>query len=184
MRRFCPPPSCIKLRQIAIDEISIGKGHRYVTIVLDLKSGAVVFVGEGKGAEALERFWAIGSGARRCTSRRWPPICSPAYICAVLDSSCPTPCRSSTTSTSSNSLTTASLTCGGNSTTNTEPPPTSWAETILKGTRWLLLENPENLDPEAPGKPRPAGSGSGTQSTPGPGLLRKEDLAAALAPRR
>src|SRR5271166_5635748 len=45
------------LQQIAIDEISIGKGHRYVTIVLNLLSGAVVFIGEGKGADALKPFW-------------------------------------------------------------------------------------------------------------------------------
>ncbi len=44
------------LRLIAIDEISIGRGHRYLTVVLDLESGAVVFVGDGKGTEALEPF--------------------------------------------------------------------------------------------------------------------------------
>ena len=33
--------------QIAIDEISIGSGHRYLTVVLDLESLAVLFVGEG-----------------------------------------------------------------------------------------------------------------------------------------
>ena len=50
-------PKLHKLKPIAIDEISIGKGHRYLTIVLDLKIGAVVEVGEGKGAEAREPFW-------------------------------------------------------------------------------------------------------------------------------
>jgi transposase len=42
---------------IALDEISIGKDHEYLTAVLDLMSGAVVFVGDGKGAEALLPFW-------------------------------------------------------------------------------------------------------------------------------
>jgi transposase len=55
-KRFAAP-SLKALRRIAIDEISIGRGHRYLTVVLDLHSGAVVFVGEGKGAEALEPFW-------------------------------------------------------------------------------------------------------------------------------
>ena len=55
-RRF-GKPKLKKLKQIAIDEISIGKGHRYLTVVLDLISGAVVFVGDGKGAESLEPFW-------------------------------------------------------------------------------------------------------------------------------
>src|SRR5947209_17350476 len=55
-RRF-GKPKLHKLKQIAIDEICIGKGHRYLTVVLNLLSGAVVFVGDGKGAEALEPFW-------------------------------------------------------------------------------------------------------------------------------
>ena len=62
-RRF-GKPKLKRLRQIAIDEISIGKGHRYLTIVLDLRSGAVVFVGDGKGAEALVPFWRRLKGAR------------------------------------------------------------------------------------------------------------------------
>src|SRR3954470_21773164 len=45
------------LRRIAIDEIAVGKGHRYLTVVLDLDGGAVVFVGDGKGADALKPFW-------------------------------------------------------------------------------------------------------------------------------
>ncbi|MEA3222181.1 MAG: helix-turn-helix domain-containing protein [Thermodesulfobacteriota bacterium] len=44
------------LRLIAIDEISIGKRHNYLTIILDLETGAVVFVGDGKGSDALDPF--------------------------------------------------------------------------------------------------------------------------------
>ena len=55
-RRF-RRPKLKHLKQIAIDEISIGKGQKYLSIVLDLKSGAVIFVGSGKGTEALEPFW-------------------------------------------------------------------------------------------------------------------------------
>ena len=53
---FAKPP--LKgLRHIAIDEISTKKGHKYLTVVMDLQSGAVVFVGDGKGADALNPFW-------------------------------------------------------------------------------------------------------------------------------
>jgi transposase len=55
-RRFAKP-KLKHLRAIAIDEIAVGKGHRYLTVVMDLESGAVVFVGDGKGADALEPFW-------------------------------------------------------------------------------------------------------------------------------
>ena len=50
-------PKLKHLKQIAIDEICIGKGHRYVTLVMDLKSGAVVHVGAGKGGDSLLPFW-------------------------------------------------------------------------------------------------------------------------------
>jgi transposase len=55
-RRYSKP-KLKHLRRLAIDEIAIAKGHRYLTVVLDLDSGAVVFVGDGKGAVALKPFW-------------------------------------------------------------------------------------------------------------------------------
>ena len=50
-------PKLKNLKEIAIDELAIGKGHKYITLVLNLRSGVVVFVGDGKGAEALVPFW-------------------------------------------------------------------------------------------------------------------------------
>ena len=41
------------LKLIAVDEINIDKG-RYLTVLVNLKTGAIVFVGEGKGSDALE----------------------------------------------------------------------------------------------------------------------------------
>ena len=57
LRRRFAKPKLKRLRQLAIDEIAVAKGHRYVTVVMDLKTGAVVFVGDGKGADALKPFW-------------------------------------------------------------------------------------------------------------------------------
>ena len=67
-------PKLKHLRHIAIDEIAIAKGHRYLTVVMDLESGAVVFVGDGTGADALEAFWKRlrPAGPR---SRQWPWTC-------------------------------------------------------------------------------------------------------------
>lgn len=50
-------PRLKNLRQIAIDEIYLGKRTKYLTIVLNLETGAIVFVGQGKGAAALDPFW-------------------------------------------------------------------------------------------------------------------------------
>ena len=67
---------------IAIDEISIGAGHRYLTVVLDLTSGAVIHVGQGKGGDALLEFW---KKLRRSRARIQAVATdmSPAYIDAV-----------------------------------------------------------------------------------------------------
>lgn len=45
------------LRILAIDEIAVKKGHRYMTVVLDYSSGRVVWVGNGRKAETLEEFY-------------------------------------------------------------------------------------------------------------------------------
>jgi transposase len=82
-RRF-GTPKLHKLREIAIDEVAIGKGHRYVTVVLNLLTGAVVFVGDGKGAEALEHFWKRLRRARAKVAAVATDM-SAAYIRAVRD---------------------------------------------------------------------------------------------------
>lgn len=50
-------PRMKDLKRIAIDEIATKKGHKYLTIVMDLESGAVVYVDKGKGSDALDSFW-------------------------------------------------------------------------------------------------------------------------------
>jgi transposase len=53
------------LRILAVDEISIKKGHRYLTIVLDYVSGGVVFVGKKRKAKTLEKFFNKLNGKQR-----------------------------------------------------------------------------------------------------------------------
>ena len=50
-------PDLNGLRILAVDEISIRKGHRYLTLVLDYLSGRVVFVGKDRKAETLMQFF-------------------------------------------------------------------------------------------------------------------------------
>jgi transposase len=82
-RRF-RNPDIRKLERIAIDEISIGKHHKYLTVVLDLKTGAVVYVGDGRGADALDPFW---KRIDRCKVKLTAIAIdmSPSYIAAVLE---------------------------------------------------------------------------------------------------
>ena len=45
------------LRILAVDEISLRKGHNYLTIVLDYETGRVVHVGKGRKAKTLTGFF-------------------------------------------------------------------------------------------------------------------------------
>jgi transposase len=50
-------PDLNGLRILAVDEISMRKGHRYLTVVLDYLSGRVVFVGKDRKADTLMQFF-------------------------------------------------------------------------------------------------------------------------------
>src|SRR5206468_12507563 len=55
-----------QLRWIGVDEVSWTGGRRYFTIVADLESGRVVWIGDGKGREGLLPFLrALGPKGRR-----------------------------------------------------------------------------------------------------------------------
>ena len=45
------------LRILAIDEIALKKGHRYMTVVLDYLTGRVVWMGEGRDKNTLDAFF-------------------------------------------------------------------------------------------------------------------------------
>jgi transposase len=139
-KRFARP-KLKRLQQLAIDEISIGKGHRYLTIVLDLRTGAVVFVGEGKGAEALQPFWKRlkGSGANvkavaidmsaayiRAVSENLPEaaiVFDRFHIVKLLNKKIADLRRSLYRKAASDG-----------------------DKKLIKGIHWLLLKRPENLD--------------------------------------
>jgi len=50
-------PDYNNLRILAVDEIALRKGHNYLTVVLDYISGRVVFIGKGRKAKTLKRFF-------------------------------------------------------------------------------------------------------------------------------
>lgn len=141
-RRFSHP-KLKKLKQIAIDEISIGKGHRYLTLVLDLKSGAVVFVGNGKGADALEPFWRTLNRSQARIEAVATDM-SPAYIQAVLT-------HLKGTALVFDHFHIIKLFNDKLSDLRRKlyhEAKDLMQKDVIKGTRWLLLKNPENLDPK------------------------------------
>ena len=134
-------PKLKEIRQIAIDEITIGKRHQYLTVVLDLNTGAVVFIGDGKGSDALEPFWKkIKSSHAKIEAVAMDM--SPAYISTVTDH-----LKMATIvfdhfhviKLFNDKLDEFRRKLYSEATTALE-------KRVLKGTRWLLLKNPENLD--------------------------------------
>ena len=57
LRRNVPKEETLrKLRYLGIDEVSVRRGHRYLTTVVDLERGRVVYIGEGRRTDSLEPF--------------------------------------------------------------------------------------------------------------------------------
>lgn len=57
LHRHYGNPDFKGVRYIGIDEFAVAKGHIYKTIVVDLETGRVIYIGDGKGVESLKAFW-------------------------------------------------------------------------------------------------------------------------------
>ncbi len=141
-RRF-GKPRLSGLKYIAIDEISVRKGHKYLTLVMDLKSGAVVFVGDGKGAEALKPFWARLKRSR-AKLKAVATDMSNAYIASVLENVPGVPLvfdHFHVVKLMNDKLTEIRRRLY-------HEQKDTMGRDVLKGSRWILLKNPENLNAE------------------------------------
>ena len=143
LRKKFARPKLRKLRQIAIDEVHVGRGGRFATIVLDLDTGAVVYVGKGRGVEAVRPFWRRLRQAR-AQVRAVATDMAGGYIAAVrefLPEAVHVFDRFHVMKLYNEKLSDfrrevhASL-------------PGKLQRQVLKGTRWLLLKNEEHLDEE------------------------------------
>jgi transposase len=72
------------VRRLAIDEIYVGKKGRFLTLVIDLESGRILWVAKGRGKDALRKFWRR---VRRARVKIEAVACdmSAAYWSAVLE---------------------------------------------------------------------------------------------------
>lgn len=59
LKRHYSPPSLEGVDSIGIDEFAVRKGHVYKTIVVDLKTGRILYVGDGKSEQSLKKFWKL-----------------------------------------------------------------------------------------------------------------------------
>src|ERR1035438_4421703 len=77
-------PRLKDLKHLSIDEIYLGRRRKYYTLVLDLDSGRIVWVANGRGGDALRKF----GRARRCSRAKIKAVAmdmSAAYWAAVAD---------------------------------------------------------------------------------------------------
>jgi len=133
-------PKLKHLRRLAIDELYIGRAG-YLTLVLDLDSGRVVFVGHGKGAAALGPFWKRlrASHARIqavAIDMNW------GYVNAVakhLPNAAIVFDRFHIVKLFNEKLSDLRRELHREATNKLH-------KAVLKGTRWLLLKNPDHLD--------------------------------------
>lgn len=140
-KRFSKP----KLRDIkylAIDEISIAKGHKYLTVVMDLQAGNIVYVGQGKDAEALDPFWKrlrrskakikaistdLGAAYIKAVKKHYPNvklITDHFHVVKLMNDMLSNLRRDLF-----------------------NKAKTQHEKKVLKGVRWLLLKRAENLNP-------------------------------------
>lgn len=129
------------LKYIAIDEVCVGRPRKFLTIVMDLLSGAVVYVAKGKRGDALKAFWTKLKRSK-AQIRAVATDMGRAYVAAVL-----------------NHLPKADLVLDhfhvikwfNEKLTTLRRALYEQADRMgrqtLRGVRWLLLKNPENLRP-------------------------------------
>jgi transposase len=147
-RRYAKP-KLKHLKAIAIDEIAVASGHRYLTLVMDLESGAVVFVGDGKGADALKPFWKRlrPSGAKIEAVAMDMSGAYQAAVRANLRKAVIVFDRFHVVKLFNEKLSDLRRELYREATEMQH-------KEVLKGTRWLLLKNAENLDEEKDEKVR------------------------------
>ena len=141
LQKHYAKPKLKHLRRIAIDEIAVAKGHVYKTVVLDLDRGAIVYVGSGRGADALDDFWK----RLRASHARIEAVAmdlSAAYQLAVrkhLPKAVIVFDHFHLLKLYNDQLSDLRRQMQREATDLLH-------KKVLKGTRWLLLRNPENLD--------------------------------------
>jgi transposase len=130
-------------RILAMDEFAIRRGHRYASVVIDVESGTVLWVGRGRSRESIRPFFAM-MGSEACSRIEAVAIdCTATYALEIHDH-CP------------NALIIYDLfhivaRYGKEVIDRVRVDEANRLKDdragrkLVKGARWLLLRNPENL---------------------------------------
>lgn len=125
---------------IAIDEFSIKKGHKYMSVVMDLATKRIIYVNEGRAKECLEplfkRFKRMNVTLKAIAMDMWP-----AYISAAIEYFPNTPIVFDRFHIESN----LNKTISNIRKAVFRDEIDLNKRKLIKGTRWLLLKNEQNL---------------------------------------
>jgi transposase len=84
LQKHYSKPVLKHVEYIAIDEFAYQKGHKYQTVVYDLKAGRVIYVAAGRSEESLDKFWKrlrhSGANIKAVAMDMWLP-----YFNAVIN---------------------------------------------------------------------------------------------------
>ena len=143
-------PELTSLKRMAIDEVHVGKLHRFLTLVDDLDSGAIVSVSKGRGQKALTAFFSRRKRAG-VTIRAVATDMACSDVAAVRKPLWPTqlvfdPAKKTTRHVQRLINETLSQLRREMSRELQDVPQRD----VLKGVRWLLVKNPQNLKPTGP----------------------------------
>ena len=133
-------PRLRDLEIMAIDEIYVGRQQKFLTIVINWQTGAIVFVGKGKGENALKPFWKRLHSSRAKVKAVATDMAS-AYYAAVrknLPKVLHVFDRFHIIKLMNEKLTELRRTL--------QNEAEQMDKHVLKGLRWLLLKNRDNLD--------------------------------------
>lgn len=128
------------LRTIGVDEFSFRRHHRYITVVIDHDRGRVIWVGEGKSSETLDAFFDE-LGPERCARIELVSLDMAAGFIKSVEKALPNATivfdRFHVARLATDAVTEVRRALAR------QLDPAERAP--IKGTRWALLKNPENL---------------------------------------
>lgn len=151
------------VRRIGIDEVSYKRGHRYLTVVVDHDTGALLWAAPGRDKATLGEFFDAleDSGAGRCAQVTHVSADGADWIESVVRARCPQAVRcadpfhvvrwatEALDAVRRDAWNTARKAPGGTTTAGSahgRPQTTATGHArALKHARWALWKNPENL---------------------------------------
>jgi transposase len=146
------------LRRIGIDEISYKRGHRYLTIVVDHDTGRLIWAGVGRDKATLEQFFVL-LGPQRCAQITHVSADAAEWIANAVKAHCPNAVRCADpfhvvawATDALDELRRQAWNEARGAVDRRRAGRATGEAKQLKGARYALWKNPENLTPHQQAK--------------------------------